>query len=192
MLEELDKQGVETVYKKLLAYTNKRISLMFWQHNKETTTSGKLANDYVGEAILKAIDNNGTKWDRGKCPSLITYLIGLISNQLSNSVTSSENKLSSSMDISDESNSTRLVSSKYSPSAALELEDKNLIWGQRIKEYKKIVANLVKDDEDYVEFVFDEMIDGFKSQVIAERLSLDINEVYSYTRRIKSALKKKG
>ncbi len=189
VLEELDKIGAEKVYKILLAYTAKRISLMYWNHSKDTTTKGKLANDFVGEAILKAIDNNGEKWNRENCPKLVNYLIGLISNQLSNSVSSSENKLGINIDLHEEEGN--LKDSNSSASKKLDEIDDLTEWKIKLEKYKKIVDDLVKNDDDIIQFVFDEMIEGFQSEVIASRLEIDVKEVYKYTRRIKLAIKKK-
>jgi len=189
VLEELEKIGVEKVYKKLLAYTLYKKSFYKWNHEKQTTTKGREANDYVGEAILKAIDEEGRNWNKDKCPDLIVYLKGIIRSGLSNSITSKENELGSNLVLHDEKYSHKLPESNYSASKNVDIEDAKIERKQTLKERKSVIDGIAKDDDDYVQFVFEEMLKGYKSEVIAERLEIDINDVYKCSRRIKYALK---
>ena len=187
VIKALEEIGIENVYKILLAYTHKRISLLFWQHNKQTTTSGKVANDFVGEAILKAISGD-MPWNKENCPSVISLLCGSISNQLSNSITSAENKSASSAEINELGRT--LISKSFSPTENIDAIDEEIRYLQLKKKYKEVVDNLVKNDDDYIQFVFDEMLEGYNSDVIANRLNIDVSSVYKYQRRIRLAIKK--
>lgn len=187
VLTSIEEIGYEKLYKILLAYTHARMKTLYWNHGKNTTTKGKAIEDYPGEAIIYALENP-EKWKIETYPAIEDYLKQRISTDLSNSINSKENKQGVKTEIED------VALFKNSDSFAdqrLLVNEANESSKERLEIYRKAVKELIKDDNDYIEFVFDEMVDGhFKPQIIAQRLDMEVKKVDRYKFRIKSAIQK--
>lgn len=183
VLEELDKlgeTGIKKIYKQLLAFCQYSISSKAWGHGKQSTTKGREASDFVSSAIQKAIDGT-RKWNKKKNPMLIDFLKGIIKSEINNAITSKENELTAKIDIN--SNGGYSFGTRDYQISDIDFKDE-------IKRYREVVLNLQDGDDDYIEFIFDEMLKGSSSKEISQDLGININEVYNYQRRIRNVLKK--
>lgn len=185
VLEELDRIGLDKVHKRLMAYAHSRLRTLNWKSGKNCGVKGQEAYDYTSEALLYAIENP-SKWNQDYC--LITYLIEVVRKEISNAVTSKENRTNANVDIGESAES--FVSNTYNSDILTGLSDQLIECAARYASYEAAVKRLVKGEEDYIEFVFDEMIKGHTQLVISENTGISIDLIRNYIRRIRGAINK--
>lgn len=183
VIEELDRLDPDKVFKELMTFTLARLSSIRWMSGKESGPMGKEASDFTMTALTYAMQNS-EKWRQEH--SLISWLRWLVNKEVSNSLTSSENKMASNIDLDENfiSSYSSFVASLYT-----DLSDHLIDYDKRLKAFQKKIKSMVKDDEDYIEFVFEEMVKGYSPESISQNLDIEINKIYNYIRRIKTALK---
>jgi len=187
VLTSIEEIGYEKLYKILLAYTHARVKTLYWNHGKNTTTKGKIIKDYPSDAIIYALENP-EKWIIDTYPNIENYLKQRISTDLANSIRSDENKQSIKAEVE---NVALYKNSESYADQKLLINEAKVTSKERIEIFRKAVRKLIRDDNDYIEFVFDEMVDGhFKPQIIAQRLDMEVRKVDMYKTRIKSAIQK--
>jgi len=181
VLEAIQEKGLEELNQKLLAYSYQRLSRLRWQHKKEGTTKGRLANDFVQEALTKALKGEERKWNPQKQPDIQKYLEGIISSLISNAITSSENKSSSITTPQDlhEINSPKIISEIHT-------KEEELLADEMYQTIKKSIEDSENDGEVPLTLIFDSrVVDGMAPIEIAEILDIEISVVRNAIKRIR-------
>ena len=165
---------------RLLHYALQRIRRNSW---KGISGSSQLAQDIVQDAVLK-IHTGERSWDPATHPDLFIYLKGVIKSMISHAVLSPQNKrqiLESSMSVENETPFLETVSSGL-PSPL-----QNIAAQEAEKDANEFICNLIDylhDDPPLMKIVECILDDIVKPRDIAQKLNIDINEVYNRQKRL--------
>lgn len=175
----LQKENLEELNVKLLAYTYARLRHLKWGHQHEGTIKGKEASDYVQEAIRLALAGE-RKWNKSKYPEFLNFLKGITSSIVSNDIKSLENETSSSTPLQklEELNSTAIISS-------LPSTDLILIANEMKVAIKVAIEKLDNDPNVPLVLIFNAQVAGMRPREIMEILELEPNIVGNAMKRIR-------
>lgn len=131
--------------------------------------SGREPIDFVGDVILKVLDEGGRDWGKAKC-SFKEFLFGCLRSEISNFITTNKNTFIGELPII-----------PYSENV------------DNIDEVRKQVIVLLKqaegDDDELI--VFEYWMDGiYKPSEIANDLGIDKGTVYNIIKRLERKLQK--
>lgn len=182
VLKKLNELNLNELNQQLLAYTHFRLKRLKWRHNREGTTKGREANDYVQEALKLALEGKDRKWNPTTEPDLLKYLKGIISSLVSNAIKSKENKILTSFTPQDlqDSNSLHVIH-KEAPVDELLIKEE---LKQKIK--TGIEQAEMKKPEIPLSLIFEAMDEEMKPREIMEVLDLEERIVRNAIRQIRS------
>jgi len=175
----LQKENLEELNVKLIAYAYARLRHLNWGHQHEGTIKGKEANDYVQEAISLALTGE-RKWNKSKYPEFLNFLKGITSSLISNDIKSPENKTSSSTPLQklEELNSTAIILN-------LPSTDLILIANEMKVSIKAAVEKLDNDPKVPLVLIFDAQVAGMRPREIMNILELEPTIVRNAMKRIR-------
>lgn len=177
VLKDLEKVGIEKAIHILLAYAKAALNRKYWRSGRSTGPGGKEPQDFVFEAITKAL--TVWNWNKTNKPEVIDYLKSRIDGLISNQISGAENTNASDEDI----NSSEFPSIDSSPSVDDILE-------RKLVEDKmdSIIKAAIGDAEDRIFDVFEAMKLGYQTIEIEELLNLDARVINNYKKRIRYQL----
>ena len=156
--------NMEELIDKLNAYAISRLKSVGIK-----TFNGVEPVDFVGEVLLKVIDEGGRDWSKAKC-SFKEFLFGCLKSEISNFFSTSKNTYSGDL-----------------PDSSSDVQPSN------IEEKRRRVSELLKqegaDDDELT--VFECWMDGMlKPSEIAKDLGIDVKDVYNITKRLERRMPK--
>lgn len=190
VLEVLEEIGIDKAYKKLLAFTHAYLKTRSWKHGKNVATYGRIADDFVSDVLTKTLEGE-RNWNKAKCSSLMIFMKNNIESEISNSLQSAENKRAVNIEFQTEEGEHRALSSnELNANRYTEDEDAQISYRDRLEFYRKKIQGKIKDDDDYIEFVFEEIALGHSTPIVlSERLDIPIGKIDYYKIRIKKIIK---
>ena len=179
----LAKQDYVSLNRILIAYAKARLKPLHWNHNHEGATKGMSPNDFVKQALEKFMTGVRTWEPDGIDP--IKCLKGIISSDISNAITSKENKTSSALSLSEIENEHEIPIISYFPDP-----ESQLIADDLQAKIKKAVSE-IDDPDGILSIVCDATIDEqMLPREIHEAFDIAINQVYNALKRIRRVSKK--
>lgn len=189
-----DKNQLEGLMKRLLAYARRYASVRTWWLGKGgALAKGYTIEDVVSKAIVSLfgeVDPGGKgktgkrRWDPSKYPEPWVYLMLFVKTELRNLSVSSENKLSD-RDVDDDALITTDTVEDLLLEAELEAEHEHRVQ----RAYSLLVDEM--GDNEQLQKLHDEMMGGtFKPKELADRLCMSVKDVYNLKRRMSNAGKR--
>lgn len=177
VFEALQKEGVEKVVDILLAYTRVLLNGKFWLSGKHSGPNGEEAEDFVYEAISRALDD--WTWNKKAKPHVIDYLKSRIESLISNAIRLGDNLQASAIDLHTEP--LEVNTPLPSPEQQAHFNGVEALMDERINASRQ-------DSNDRIFEVYDAMKLGYQTQDIEKLLDMDDGQVNNYKKRIRRAL----
>jgi hypothetical protein len=179
IIKHLEKEGINSIYLKLLAYAQMKINKLTWRHGHKGATRGQLSRDFCQKAIADTLTGKRT-WNKEKYPTILEFLKSVISSLISNEITGKEHKTSTHIDIYDRKEEFKLPIVSGFPSA----EDK-LVANDLEQKLRQAICN-AEDETGMLELVYLSIMEKqLTPQEISKSLDIDIKVVYNAKKRIK-------